>query len=197
MANITYAGDKGVEGWANMARQFEEAGADIIELNMCCPNMSYNVSLSSGGEACTAQQTGASLGQQAGAVSEIVRAIKREIGIPLFVKLTPEGGQVAQVAAALYEAGADAVGSTGNRLGIPPINLDDPGKACYHLQDEISMSCYCGPWLKPLAQRDTYEIRKVCGAGRPIMAAGGITDWKDAAEMVLSAAPCWVCALRP
>ncbi|HJB99548.1 MAG TPA: NAD(P)-binding protein [Candidatus Flavonifractor merdavium] len=185
MANITYAGDKGVEGWVNMARQFEAAGADIIELNMCCPNMSYNVSLSSGGEACTAQQTGASLGQQAGAVSEIVRAIKREIGIPLFVKLTPEGGQVAQVAAALYEAGADAVGSTGNRLGIPPINLDDPGKACYHLQDEISMSCYCGPWLKPLAQRDTYEIRKVCGAGRPIMAAGGITDWKDAAEMVL------------
>lgn len=105
MANITYAGDKGVEGWVNMARQFEAAGADIIELNMCCPNMSYNVSLSSGGEACTAQQTGASLGQQAGAVSEIVRAIKREIGIPLFVKLTPEGGQVAQVAAALYEAG--------------------------------------------------------------------------------------------
>ena len=48
-ANITYAGEAGAAGWVNMAKKFEEAGADIIELNMCCPNMSYNVSLTSGG----------------------------------------------------------------------------------------------------------------------------------------------------
>jgi dihydroorotate dehydrogenase len=48
MANITYAGDKGIEGWVNMAKKFEEVGADIVELNMCCPNMSYNVEISSG-----------------------------------------------------------------------------------------------------------------------------------------------------
>lgn len=185
MANITYAGEKGAEGWVNMAKQFEAAGADIIELNMCCPNMSYNVSLTSGGDCCTDQQTGASLGQQANVVADIVRAIKKEIHIPLFVKLTPEGGEIAHVAAALYAAGADAVGGTGNRLGIPPINLDDPAKAFYHLQKEVSMSCYCGTWLKPLAQRDTYEMRKVCGMEPKIMAAGGITDWKSAAEMVL------------
>ena len=58
MANITYAGDRGAAGWVNMAKQFEAVGADIIELNMCCPNMSYNVSLSSGGAASTSQQTG-------------------------------------------------------------------------------------------------------------------------------------------
>ena len=34
MANITYAGDNGVAGWVNMAKKFEEVGADIIELNM-------------------------------------------------------------------------------------------------------------------------------------------------------------------
>lgn len=34
MANITYAGDRGVDGWVNMAKRFEEAGADIIELNI-------------------------------------------------------------------------------------------------------------------------------------------------------------------
>ena len=47
------------------------------------------------------------------------------------------------------------------------------------------MGCHCGKWLKPLAQRDTYEIRKVCGNDAPIMAAGGITDWRDAVEMIL------------
>ena len=185
MANITYAGDAGPEGWANMAREFEKVGADIIELNMCCPNMSYNVEMTSGGGCSAKKQTGASMGQQADVAAEIVRAVKAAISIPLFVKLTPEGGQIAKVAKALYEAGADAVGGTGNRLGMPPIDIDDPGKAFYHLQKEISMGCHCGKWLKPLAQRDTYEIRKVCGMDAPIMAAGGITDWRDAVEMIL------------
>ncbi|HBP37238.1 MAG TPA: hypothetical protein DD640_00540 [Clostridiales bacterium] len=188
MANITYAGDAGAAGWVNMARQFESVGADIIELNMCCPNMSYNVELSSGDEKSCQVRTGASLGQQGDAVAHIVRAIKQAIHIPLFVKLTPEGGRIAQVAKALYAAGADAVGGTANRLGIPPINLDDPGKAVYHLQEEISMSCHAGAWVKPLALRDTYEIRKVNGPESKIMAAGGIRNYRDAAEMIFCGA---------
>ena len=185
MANITYAGDEGVSGWVNMAKKFEEVGADIIELNMCCPNMSYNLELTSGGSQTASKQTGASMGQNANVAAEIVKAVKEAISIPLFVKLTPEGGKIAQVAKSLYEAGADAVGGTGNRLGLPPIDLENPEKAFYHLQDEVSMSCYCSGWLKPLAQRDTYEIRKVCGKEPPIMAAGGIRNWRDAVEMVM------------
>ncbi len=185
MANITYAGDDGVAGWVNMAKKFEEVGADIIELNMCCPNMSYNLELTSGGTQTGAKQTGASMGQNADVATEIVKAVKEAISIPLFVKLTPEGGKIAQIAKSLYAAGADAVGGTGNRMGIPPIDLDNPEKAFYHLQDEVSMSCYCGTWLKPLAQRDTYEMRKVCGKEPAIMAAGGVTNWKDAVEMVM------------
>lgn len=184
-ANITYAGDDGVAGWVNMAKKFEEVGADIIELNMCCPNMSYNLELTSGGTQTGKKQTGASMGQNANVAAEIVKAVKEAINIPLFVKLTPEGGKIAQVAKSLYEAGADAVGGTGNRMGIPPINLENPERAFYHLQDEVSMSCYCSTWLKPLAQRDTYEIRKVCGKEPPIMACGGITNWRDAVEMVM------------
>ena len=188
MANITYAGDEGVAGWVNMSKKFEEAGADIIELNMCCPNMSYNVEISSGDEKSSKVRTGASLGQQGDAVAEIVREIKKVIKIPLFVKLTPEGGRIAQVAKALYSAGADAVGGAANRLGIPPIDLDDPGKAVYHLQKEISISCHSGPWLKPLALRDTYEIRKVNGPEPKIMATGGISNYRDAAEMFMCGA---------
>ncbi len=186
-ANITYAGEEGVAGWVNMAKKFEEVGADIIELNMCCPNMSFNVEVS-GAENKSGKKTGASLGQNADAVTEIVKAIKREIKIPLFIKLTPEGGKIAQVAKSLYEAGADAVGGTSNRLGIPPVNLKDPKKAIYHLQDEISMSCYCGPWLKPLALRDTYEIRKANGTEPKIMMAGGVRNYIDAAEMIMCGA---------
>ena len=78
MANMTYAGDAGPEGWVNMAKRFEEAGADIIELNMCCPNMSYNLEMTSGGSQTASKQTGASMGQQADVAAEIVSAIKGE-----------------------------------------------------------------------------------------------------------------------
>ncbi len=187
-ANITYAGDDGVAGWVNMAKKFEEVGADVIELNMCCPNMSFNLTLSTGDDNASAKKTGASLGQNGEAVAEIVRAIKKEISIPLFVKLTPEGGQIAKVATALYAAGADAVGGTSNRMAIPPINIEAPDRAPYHLQDEISMSCHCGSWVKPLALRDTYEIRKVNGPEGKIMMAGGIRNWHDAIEMFMCGA---------
>ena len=187
-ANITYAGDEGIAGWVNMAKRFEEVGADIVELYMCCPNMSYNLELTSGSDSASGKKTGASLGQQGDAVAEIVREIKKHISIPLFVKLTPAGGKIAAVAKSLFDAGADAVGGTSNRMAIPPINLEDPGKAFYHLQDEISMSCHCGPWLKPLAQRDAYEIRKVNGMEPAVMQAGGIANWKDAVEMVMCGA---------
>ena len=188
MANITYAGDAGVPGWVNMAVKFEEAGADIIELNMCCPNMSYNLELTTGDESASSIKTGASLGQQSDAVAEIVREIKKAVRIPVFVKLTPEGGQIAKIAKALYTAGADAVGGTANRLGIPPIDLDNPSASAYHLQDEISMSCHSGAWLKPLAQRDVYEIRKVNGPEARITAAGGIRNERDALEMIMCGA---------
>lgn len=188
-ANITYSGDNGVAGWVNMARKFEEVGADIVELNMCCPNMSFNLQLSSGDENASAKKTGASLGQHGEAVAEIVKAIKKEISIPLFVKLTPEGGKIAQVAKACYEAGADAVGGTSNRMALPPLDIEnDPAGAPYHLQKEISMSCHCSTWVKPLALRDCYEIRKVNGPGPNIMQAGGIRKWSDAIEMTMCGA---------
>ncbi len=188
MANITYAGDDGVEGWVRLAKEFENVGADIIELNMCCPNMSFNLELTMGSEHVSKARTGASLGQQGGAVAEIVRAIKKEVKIPLFVKLTPEGGKVGQIAKEVYEAGADAVGGTSNRMAMPPINLDDPSKSPFHLTEEISMACHCGHYLLPLALRDTYEMRNIAGPDMRIMQAGGIVNWEDAVDMIMCGA---------
>ena len=188
MANIAYVGGDGPAGWVRMAKKFEDAGADILELNMCCPNMSYNLELTAGEAGCGQQRSGASLGRNGGEIAEIVSAIKTAVKIPLFVKLTPEGGDIAHTAALLYAAGADAVGGTSNRMGMPRINLDDPGRSPYHLQDEISMSCFCGHWLKPLTLRDTFEIRKLNGMKPAVMMAGGVSGWKDAAELILCGA---------
>ena len=184
-ANITYAGEKSVEeGWGCLAKRFEDAGAHIIELNMCCPNMSFNVELS-GKAHEDGPKTGASLGQDAEAVSYITKVVKEMVSIPVFVKLTPEGGKVAQVAKACIEAGADAVGGTANRLAIPPFDIYHPEKAPYALQEELSLSCFSGEWIKPLALRDVYEMRKLMGMKPIITGTGGIRNFRDVVEMTL------------
>jgi NADPH-dependent glutamate synthase beta subunit-like oxidoreductase/dihydroorotate dehydrogenase len=183
MANITYAGEKGPqEGWGGLAKQFENAGAHIIELNMCCPNMSYNVEVSNSGETGL-PRTGASLGQDAEAVGNITRAVMESVSIPVFVKLTPEGGRIAQVAKACFEAGADAVGGTANRLAIPPFDIRNPAQSPFALQRELSLSCMSGEFIKPLALRDVYEIRKLVGSEPVITATGGIRNYEDVVQM--------------
>ena len=187
LANIAYSGNKGLEGWANMAKRFEAAGAHIIELNMCCPNMSFNLAIS--GEIPEGEPlSGASLGEDEKAVSAIVKEVKKAVSIPVFVKLTPEGGRIAQVAKASFEAGVDAVVSVANRLGIPPINIRNPKQSVYNLQKEPSMSCFSGPWIRPLALRDVYEIRKLVGSEPVVVGTGGINTFQDAVEMAMAGA---------
>jgi len=186
-ANISYCGDKGIDGWVHMAKAFEDAGSHIIELNMCCPNMSFNVTLT-GQSPETGLRTGASLGEDAEATAYITEKVKKAVGIPVCVKITPEGGRIAQVAKAAFDAGADIVSSVGNRLGVPPIDPDHPTKSVYHLQEEPSMSCMSGPWLKPLALRDVYEIRKLVGPAPVIIGNGGMLTMQDAVEMFMCGA---------
>ena len=188
MANITYAGDEDIHtGWGGFARQCEEAGAHIIELNMCCPNMSYNVELSNK-DNVSGPLTGASLGQDPEAVSNITRAVKESVTIPVFVKLTPEGGKIAEVAQACFKVGADAVGTTANRLAIPPFDIYNPGASPFHLQKELSLSCFAGEIIKPLGLRDVYEMRKLIGPGPVITGTGGIRNHRDVIEMAFMGA---------
>jgi len=188
MANITYAGDEDIHtGWGGFARQCEEAGAHIIELNMCCPNMSYNVELSSK-DNIAGPKTGASLGQDAEAVATITKAVKECVSIPVFVKLTPEGGKIAEVAKACFEAGADVVGTTANRLAIPPFDIYNPAASPFHLQKELSLSCFAGEIIKPLGLRDVYEMRKLIGPGPLISGTGGIRDYRDVIQMAFMGA---------
>jgi len=151
-----------------------------------CTNMSYNIAVSGGEDAD--HRTGASLGQDADALSRITEAVKDAVGIPVFVKLTPEGGRIAETAEACIRAGADAVVSGANRLGIPPIDIRNPTRSPYALQLEPSISCLSGPWTRPLAMRDVYEIRRRVGPGPAIAASGGIMELEDVATAAMCGA---------
>ena len=182
MANYSYVGDKGTEGWLAMARAFEQAGCDVLEVNMGCPNMSFNVALT--GEAHEdGPESGASMGMQPELVGEVIAATVEAVSVPVFVKLTPEGGRLGEVSQACYRAGAVAVGSNANRLAFPPVDIWNPKESVIHLQQQVSLTCMSGPWCKPLALRDIFEIRKRNGPGVYAIATGGCESWQDAVEM--------------
>jgi dihydroorotate dehydrogenase/Pyruvate/2-oxoacid:ferredoxin oxidoreductase delta subunit len=187
---ITYDG-KDQEGWVRMAKRFEDAGAHAVELNMCCPNMSFNVQ-TTGGE--SEEATGASLGSDLVALPKVVKLITQAIGVPIIVKLTPEGGLIAQAAEASLSAGAAAVGSTANRLGIPDIDIRDPVGTIYRLQENITLGCISGPWLRPLGMRDTYEMRFHLGEKPFIIGSGGVRDLQSAVQQIMVGADAvWIC----
>jgi dihydroorotate dehydrogenase/Pyruvate/2-oxoacid:ferredoxin oxidoreductase delta subunit len=187
---ITYDGPDR-EGWVRLARRFEDAGAHAIELNMCCPNMSFNVQ-TSGKE--IEEATGASLGSDLVVLPKVVRLITEAVKVPVIVKLTPEGGRIAEAAYVSLQAGAAAVGSTANRLGIPDIDIRDPMGTIYRLQDNITLGCISGPWLRPLGLRDTYEMRFHLGPEPFVIGAGGVTDLQSAVQQIMVGADAvWIC----
>ncbi len=183
IANITYSGPD-AEGWVALSRKFEAAGAHALELNVCCPNMSFNLDVAAE-DGTTRPCSGASLGQHPEAVAHITREVMKGVTIPVFVKLTGEGGSAPKVALPTLATGCAGVGNGGTRLGIPPVDIYNPKKNIYGLQDETSMGCYSGPWMRPLALRDLYEIRKTVGKEGTLIGFGGVHNWKSAVEMFM------------
>jgi dihydroorotate dehydrogenase/Pyruvate/2-oxoacid:ferredoxin oxidoreductase delta subunit len=185
IANYSDAGDS-VDSWEEGARRFEAAGTQILELNFCCPNMSFSVDVTD--QKTHRVSSGASMGQDPEIVAAVVRRLRQALSIPIIAKITPEGGRIAQVAKAAIDAGADAVSGVANRLGIPPIDIRKFKKSIYNLQGENTMGCMSGPWIRPLAMRDVFEMRKLLGPEPHINGTGGIASMSDAVQMMMCGA---------
>ena len=187
IANYSYVSPD-LHGWQEAARRFEAAGAQMLELNLCCPNMSFNVDVSLHTDKEGRPSSGASMGQDENSVRLVIEKTREVTDLPLIAKITPEGGRIAEVSRVAYEAGAAAVCSVANRLGIPPIDIWNFRKPIYNLQGQNTMGCLSGPWIKPLALRDVYEIRKFVGTDPAVIGTGGVAVWEDAVEMMMCGA---------
>lgn len=188
IANYSYVRGSDIEGWLEAARRFEAAGAQVLELNFCCPNMSFNVDISERAKKDVRPSSGASMGQDDDAVRWVIENTKKVTRLPLIAKITPEGGRISEVSKVAFEAGAAAVCSVANRLGIPAIDVWNYKKPIYNLQGQNTMACLSGPWIKPLALRDVFEIRKLVGPKPHINGTGGVASMEDAVQMMMCGA---------
>lgn len=161
-----------IEDYVQVAATLDEwhdRGVSAIELNISCPNV----------------KTGAEFGMSPALTGEVVRAARAVVRrAALFVKLSPVAPELPIIARAAIEAGVDAL-TISNTIPAMAIDVRTRSPRLANVTGGLS-----GPALHPVAVRLVHEVyRRVArDAGVPIIGAGGVTTWEDAAEFVLAGA---------
>jgi len=153
------------EDFAEVARVAVEEGADALELNVSCPHV---------------EKAGSEIGQSPSLVAEVVKEVKNKVDKPVFAKLTPNVADVAAVAEAAANAGADAVTAI-NTVRAMTIDIETTWPVLANRIGGLS-----GPAIKPVAVRCVYEIHRRVDV--PVVGCGGIITWQDAVEFMLAGA---------
>ncbi len=153
------------EEYAFVAEKAVKAGADAVELNVSCPHV---------------KETGAEIGQNPRVLTEVVEKVKKAVEKPVFVKLSPNVADIAEIAEAAVKAGADAITAI-NTVKAMAIDIETTKPILSNKKGGLS-----GPAIKPVAIRCVYELYERVKA--PIIGCGGITSWRDAVEMMLAGA---------
>ncbi len=154
------------ENWAEMAKEMESIGADMLELNFGCPHP-RDIGYKSGQE----------LGSCPESATKVTEAVTKSVKIPVLVKLTPEAVSPVAVAQTVKEAGAAGVTAI-NRFPALDIDLDS-GRPLLH-------STYAGvggPWMRPITLKWISKIAKEVGI--PIAATNGINTWEDVIKCLM------------
>ncbi|NYL94035.1 NAD-dependent dihydropyrimidine dehydrogenase subunit PreA, partial [Salmonella enterica subsp. enterica serovar Typhimurium] len=158
--------------WQELARLVEEAGADMIECNFSCPQM-------------TSHAMGSDVGQSPELVEKYCRAVKRGSSLPMLAKMTPNIGDMCEVALAAKRGGADGIATINTVKSITNIDLNRKiGMPV--VNGKSSISGYSGKAVKPIALRFIQQLRMHPELRDfPISGIGGIETWEDAAEFLL------------
>ncbi len=143
-------------------------GADnvgIIEVNISCPNVKAG---------------GMSFGTSPESAAEITKAVKAVTVKPVFVKLSPNVTDIAAIAKACEDAGADGISLINTLLGMKiDIRKKKPVLA-------NKMGGYSGPGIFPIAVRMVYQVYE--SVKIPIMGMGGVSNAADVLEMMMAGA---------
>ncbi len=140
-----------------------------LELNVSCPNVS----------------DGLEFGTDAGRLEALVAAVRRVVRrARLMVKLTPNTSDVAGLARAAINAGAEVLTLINTLRGMA-IHAETRRPMLANVCGGLS-----GPAIKPVALYCVHETyRKVArDAGIPLVAMGGVRTWRDAVEFHLAGA---------
>jgi len=142
-----------------------ETGVHAIELNISCPNVRHG---------------GIEFGRDPTMAAQVTSAVRAATRLPLWVKMSPEAGDLVAVARACEAAGADALTAINTIRGM----VIDVQKMCPKLANRTGG--LSGPALRPIAVRMVWDL--VGAVGIPVVGIGGIATARDALEFLLAGA---------
>ena len=123
---------------------------------------------------------GMAFGSSPEAAAEVTRAVKAVTKKPVFMKLSPNVTDIAAIARACEDAGADGV-SLINTLLAMRIGLKTKKPVLANGTGGLS-----GPAVFPVAVRMVYQVYEAVGI--PIIGMGGVSSPEDVIEMMLAGA---------
>lgn len=164
-ATIANIAGRTIDEFASMAARLDEfhqlAG---IELNISCPNVSGGIDF----------------GTNPDSTRKVVEEVRRACSLPVIAKLTPNVTDIAKVAQAAAEGGADAVSLVNTFQGMA-IDWRKRKPVLGNVLGGLS-----GPAIKPLALRCVYQVARAVRV--PVIGIGGIATIDDAMEFLIAGA---------
>lgn len=163
MANVS---GFSIEEYAHVCRQLDgEEQVGWLEVNISCPNVH-------GG--------GAAFGADPRTAAAVTRAVRDVTKKPVIMKLSPAAADIAAVARACQEAGADGVSLINT---LPGMRIDLKRRRPLLANGTGGMS---GPGIFPLAVRMVYQVYEAVDI--PIVGMGGVSTAEDVLELMLAGA---------
>lgn len=161
MANVS---GFSIEEYAQVCRQLDsEEQVGWLEVNISCPNVH-------GG--------GAAFGADPRTAAAVTRAVRDVTKKPVIMKLSPAAADIAAVARACQEAGADGVSLINT---LPGMRIDLKRRRPLLANGTGGMS---GPGIFPLAVRMVYQVYEAVDI--PIVGMGGVSTAEDVLELMLA-----------
>ncbi|MFA7682340.1 MAG: dihydroorotate dehydrogenase [Candidatus Peribacteraceae bacterium] len=159
-----------VENYGKTAAAIVVLQPDFLEVNISCPNVEDELGRPF---ACSATD--------AAAVTKAVKAVSGKT--PVFIKLSPNVQNIAAIALACAQAGAD---------GFTAINTVGPGMAI-DLRSRRPILAnrvggLSGPGIKPIAVKCIADVYAATKGKLPIIGTGGVHTGEDALELMLAGA---------
>ncbi len=162
-ANVS---DSTIEGYVEVAEKINELDyIPGIELNISCPNV---------------KEGGMAFGTSCPSAFAVTEAVRKVYKKTLIVKLSPNVTNIAEIAKAVEDAGADSVSLINTLLGMA-IDAEKRRPVLSTVTGGLS-----GPAVKPVALRMVYQVSKAVKI--PIIGMGGISNATDAIEFLLAGA---------
>jgi len=162
---VNIAGET-VEEYAQLAQELDGIpGVSALEVNISCPNISAG---------------GVEFGVHPEPAARVTASVRANTSLPVLVKLTPNTGEIARVAAAVAEAGADAISLINTVRGMA-IDVYTRKALLGNRTGGLS-----GPAIKPIALAMVYEVAGAVDL--PVVGCGGIASGSDAIEFIMAGA---------